>query len=212
MTSLERLLAVVQGGKPDNPPTIGVDALVVPLDRIIPTLASNPEQPNLGLVPSPLTLARSKNLDIFTQLQSDPEAGNQTLDALCTAVQIQINDALGAGAHGICYLIDGAYPAVATPMQYGGFFLERDRELLTDANRAQFNLLLIAGSQEPYIDFVSDLPAQAFAWDTTSGWTPEQVRTLRPATLAADHPEADIQFPASALKNALNSPEATAKP
>ncbi len=212
MTSRQRLLTVVQGGTPDQTPIIGVDALLVPLDRIQATRESNPDQMTLAIVPSPLTLAIKQGLDIFPELQADPIQGNEQLDKLCMAVQIQMNDALGAGADGICYIIDGAYPTSATPMQYGGFFLERDRELLESINLAAFNLILVAGSQEPYIDFVSDLPAQAFAWEATSGWTPSQVRELRKATLAADHPEADIQFPASTIQTALQSQEATAKP
>lgn len=212
MTSRQRLLTVVQGGTPDQTPVIGVDALLVPMDRIESTLKSNPDQITLATVPSPLTLARKQNLDIFTELQSDPIKGNETLDKLCLTVQIQMNDALGAGAEGICYMIDGAFPDASTPMQYGGFFLERDRELLESISKAPFNLILIAGSQEPYIDFVSDLPAHVFAWDTQSGWTPAQVRELRKGTLAADHPEADIQFPTRTIQTALQSPEATAKP
>ncbi|MFM9872510.1 MAG: hypothetical protein ACKVQS_03475 [Fimbriimonadaceae bacterium] len=212
MTSRERLLAVASGNKPNPAPVIGTDALLVPIDRIKATLASHPDQAILAIVPSPLTLARSQNVDIFSELQADPIKGNETLDKLCMAVQIQMNDALATGADGICYIIDGAYPAVATPMQYGGFFLERDRELLESITRANFNLLLIAGSQEPYIDFVSDLPAQAFAWDTSSGWTPTQVSELRPSTLAANHLEADIQFPESVFNSALQTQEATAKP
>jgi uroporphyrinogen-III decarboxylase len=212
MTSRQRLLTVVQGGTPDQTPIIGVDALLIPLDRVLTTLKSNPDQLTLATVDSPFALARKQNLDIFTELQSDPIKGNETLDKLCMAVQIQMNDALAAGADGICYVIDGAYPTSATPMQYGGFFLERDRELLESITQATFNLLLIAGSQEPYIDFVSDLPAHAFAWETTSGWTPDQVKVLRSGILAADHPDADIQFPASTIQTALQSPEATAKP
>ncbi len=210
MNSRERLQAVANGNKPDTIPTIGIDAILVPTDRVINAKSAHPENTILAIVPSPLTLAMRQNLDIFTELQADPTQGNELLDKLCLAVQIQMNDAIGVGADGICYIIDGAYPAVATPMQYGGFFLERDRELLTSINHASFNLLLIAGSEEPYIDFVSDLPAHAFAWDIGSGWTPEKVKELRPSALAANHPEADINFPESEFKAALQTKEANA--
>lgn len=212
MNALERLLTVGQDGNIESKPTIGKDILVVPVDRIQSTQRSKPDKTILAAIQSPLTRARTNNLKIFTKLQADPESGNQILDELCLAVKIQINDALGVGAEGICYIIDGAYPDASTPMQYGGFILERDREILKDASRAKFNLVLIAGKAEPYIDFVSDLPAQAFAWDSTSGWTTEQVRALRKGILATDHLDAEIYFPQNELEAILAHQEAPAKP
>ncbi len=211
MTSRERLVTVARGGTPDQSPTIGQDAFLVPLDRVVATLASNPDQAVLAVIPSPLTVALKQDLDIFNELESDPEAGNQTLDRLVATTQVAINDALHAGADGICYLIEGASPDVSTPMQYGGFFLERDREILAAFTDARFNLIAIAGTSEPYIDFVSDLPANAFAWQTESGWTPAQVAELRTGSLAADHAEAHIQFPNSAFEEMRQTQEANAK-
>ena len=60
-----------------------------------------------------------------------------------------------------------AVPDSTTPMQYGGHFLEIDRRLLS--SDALFNVIFVQGPSEPYAVFVSDLPAQAFAWDSRSG-------------------------------------------
>lgn len=200
MTARDRILAALQGGNPDRKPVIGEDLLVVPLDRLAAARSGKPEIIILGLVHAPLTRSRFCGQDLSALLESDPASGNDALDGHVMAAQIQINDAIHAGADGICYLIDGAYPAASTPMQYGGFFLERDRALLESASRAHVNMVLVAGSEEPYIDFVSDLPAALFAWDARCGWSPDQVRELRTGACAADHPEADFKFPLPALQ------------
>ena len=211
MTSRERLVAAARGGSPDQTPIIGQDALLVSLNDLTSTRSKHPDQAVIAVVPAPLTQALRKSQNIFTLLESDPEAGNRALDELVASTQVAMNDALHAGADGICYLIEGAHPAASTPMQYGGFFLERDRELLAAVAEATFNIVAIAGTEEPYIDFVSDLPAHAFAWQTESGWTPAQVAELRNGALAADHPEAQIQFPNPAFEMMRQTQEANAK-
>ncbi len=80
-------------------------------------------------------------------------------------------------------------------MQYGGFYLERDRELLEEAKDATFNLLWIDAGEEAYLDFVSDLPAHAFAWDIdATDVSVVQMRAMRPGALAAEDPTADFLF------------------
>ncbi|MCG9894538.1 MAG: hypothetical protein MH204_03565, partial [Fimbriimonadaceae bacterium] len=104
-----------------------------------------------------------------------------------------IDAALSARADGVCYVLAGANPASSTPMQYGGHFLEVDREILTDCQDAAFNLLWVRGKEEPYLDFVIDLPAHAFAWDmVATGITPSAMKQARGGAVAGAHPEADI--------------------
>jgi hypothetical protein len=79
-------------------------------------------------------------------------------------------------------------------MEYGGHFLEVDRQLLSGVIDARFNALYVRGGSEPYIDFVSDLPAHAFAWDPQSGVTVAQVREVRQGALASTDKDADIEL------------------
>lgn len=209
MTARDRTLAAIQGGEPDRTPEVGTDIVAVPVDRLAEARRNNPDAVVLAIVHSPLTRARIRSQNIFDLLESDPESGNSELDGLVTASQIQINDAIHGGADGVCYVIEGAYPSASTPMQYGGFLLERDRALLSSANPAPANMVLIAGEDEPYIDFVSDLPAAVFAWNARSGWTPTQVRGLRSGALAANSPDADILLTDRALQEILGAQGAT---
>ncbi|MFX8704206.1 hypothetical protein ABTM89_19130, partial [Acinetobacter baumannii] len=54
--------------------------------------------------------------------------GGALLDLLQAQVAREIEDAADRGADGIFYVLSGACPAWTTPMEYGGYFLERDRE------------------------------------------------------------------------------------
>jgi len=210
MTGRERLLAIADGKPVDQRPCLASDCQIVPVERVRQVLKDNPDLLTLTLVHSPLSRAIQNDVAIYDLIQADPVNGNDKLDELCLATQARAVDALGQGADGVCYLIEGASPSNSTPMQYGGHFLERDREILESFGSAKFNLLVIAGTEEPYIDFVSDLQAQAFAWDATSGWTPSQVRELRPGALAANHSEADIDFPVGTLQALAQIQEANA--
>ncbi|MBX3113341.1 MAG: hypothetical protein KF836_02140 [Fimbriimonadaceae bacterium] len=210
MTGRERLLALAADKPADRRASIATDCQIVPVDRVSQALKEKPDLLTLALVHSPLSRALQSNIPIYDLIQADPIKGNEKLDELCLATQARAVDALGQGADGICYLIEGASPTHSTPMQYGGHFLERDREILESLGGAKFNLLVIAGSEEPYIDFVSDLQADAFAWDSDSNWTPAQVRELRSGALAADHAEADIDFPVGNLQALAQIQEAKA--
>jgi len=78
-------------------------------------------------------------------------------------------------------------------MQYGGNYLERDRELLQSAREAQLTVLFVAGQDELYIDFVSDLPASVFAWDRDlSKISASEVRASRLGATASSDPTSEI--------------------
>lgn len=210
MTGRERMIAAASGLPTEIRASVANDCQIVPVDRIRSAKESNPDLLTLALVHSPLSRALRNNIAIYDLIQADPITGNEKLDELCLATQARATDALGQGADGVCYLIEGASPKDSTPMQYGGHFLERDRELLESFATAKFNLLVIADTEEPYIDFVSDLAAQAFAWDSSSNWTVSQVRELRPGALATDLADADIDFPRGALQALIQIQEANA--
>jgi hypothetical protein len=201
MTPRERFQAAFNGQVVSPKPTIGTDLALTAIG------AQKSDVPTFTMIPSPLTQAIHQNLDLLNLLAQDPTAGNQKLDELYAATAIMINNSIPL-TDGICYLIDGAYPEQTTPMQYGGYFLERDRHTLEAAFPRTKVMLLIAGDQDPFIDFVSDLPAHIFAWDAKSKWTPSQIRELRSGILAADWPDAEFHLPDHQLQTALQPREA----
>jgi len=80
-------------------------------------------------------------------------------------------------------------------MQYGGFYLERDRELLSSVPAVVTRVLLVPGGEDVFLDFVSDLPAEVFAWDSrASGFSSEYVRGMRQGLQASEDPGSEIQL------------------
>ena len=149
----------------------------------------------LAEVPSPFAVARQRNIDLPMLLDSDPIGGHETLRIIADEIELQIHDLLEQGLDGILYVLHGAHPNHTTPMQYGGHFLERDREILAEIENATLNLVFVVGGEGTYLDFVSDLPAHAFGWDSqATGVTPTQMRQMRQGALATNHPDADIDF------------------
>ena len=115
------------------------------------------------------------------------------LDALTNEVRASIERAIEHGADGILYQLYGAEPGHCSPMQYGGHFLDRDRELLGEITDATANVLFVVGGEGTYLDFLSDLPAHVFAWDSLStGVSVADIRAMRNGALATQSPEADI--------------------
>lgn len=203
MTSLERLQAASARKPVDRKPRILLDG--GPASDVL--IAAGPEIPAsdgqavLAEVLSPFGRAIRFGLNLNDLLQSDPEAGGRELDRLSDDVRAEVVAAANAGADGICYRLLGCEPPYATPMQYGGFYLERDRELLEYAAEAAFNLLWIDAGADAYLDFVSDLPADAFAWDIDrTDVSVVQMRAMRQGALAAEDPTADILFAPNVAK------------
>ena len=137
----------------------------------------------LSFVMSPLGRALNRDEDILSLLTKDPTKGAERLAALEDQTREEMTSSLDGGADGVFYFLDGASPSHSTPMEYGGHFLEIDRRLLQEFAHATFNLLYVSGKSEPYIDFVSDLPAHGFAWDQASGITAQEVRSMRQGAL-----------------------------
>ena len=57
------------------------------------------------------------------------------------------------------------------------------------------NVLFVAGPEEIYIDFVSDLPAEVFAWDyDLIKLSAKEVRSLRNGAVASSDPSSEFEL------------------
>jgi hypothetical protein len=200
LTSRERLLAVINGETPDQTPVIVFpedefysDAGIISIKR----LANSKVSSRIVLVEvlSPLGRAIRDGIDLNAILHEDPTKGEEVIRSYVSQAMTEISVARDSQADGIFYHLQGAEPKFSTPMQYGGHYLEADREIMTSAQDARFNLIFVDGGPEVYIDFVSDLPAHVFAWHKPStGIEVSAVRKMRKGILATTDPEADILF------------------
>jgi hypothetical protein len=200
VTGRERITAAARGGEVDRRPSLSAfgagpaDAIALPPYDVAHAIDANPSSAVLATVLSPLGRALERELHIVNELHGDVDKGNALLNQLVDETRDEMHASLEHGADGVFYVLDGAYPGVTTPMEYGGHFLEIDRQLLSGVIDARFNVLYVRGEAEPYIDFVSDLPAHAFAWDPRSGVTVAQVREMRSGALASVGTDADIEL------------------
>jgi len=200
MTSRERLLAASRGGEVDNKPRISWLAQDMSADGHVVFDLQSVSQSNVSSivlvdVANPFGLALQKGIDLNKALKDDPTVGSEVLDTLVDEVRQRIAASLEGGADGIFYRLHGANPQHCSPMQYGGHYLERDRELLTEASDAALNVLFVAGGEELYIDFVSDLPVQVFAWDSNlSRISADEVRSARTGATASADPTSEISL------------------
>lgn len=139
---------------------------------------------------NPFGKAESRGIDLLGCLERDPLNAGALLDSLVQETKAELESA----TNGVFYRLFGATPAKTTPMQYGGFFLERDRELL-DAARPP-RILFIEGTEDVYFDFVGDLPAELFGFDIACGVPVQEVRAIRKGPVLADSAEADVRLSA----------------
>jgi hypothetical protein len=167
-----------------------VDALIVSPRQVGEALARSGDQAVLAEVANPFQSAQLKGLELNRLLETDPTRGEELLRSVITEVRSQIKTALEKGADGIFYKLYGAEPSLSTPMQYGGHYLERDRELLSEIEDARFNLLFVVGGPETYFDFVSDLPAHSFGWNADIA--ADEIRRVRGGALASTSGDAEI--------------------
>jgi hypothetical protein len=127
--------------------------------------------------------------DLLDLLHNSPDEGDAILQQALEKTKQDIQSAFEQGADGFIYVLERATPSAMSPMQYGGHYLELDREILTEFQEMPLTVLWIVGDDEPYLDFVSDLPAHFFAWDSGSGITPSQIAEMRQGALASQHPD-----------------------
>jgi hypothetical protein len=132
---------------------------------------------------------------------NDPRAAGDELDEIMTCVGRTIESGMANGADGVLYRLFGARAGHTTPMEYGGFYLERDREILESVADASLNILLLVGDGDLYLDFVSDLPAHVMAWDAAaSGFSSNYLRNLRDGAQASCDPESEIFLDHSGIR------------
>ncbi|HWA83743.1 MAG TPA: hypothetical protein VG820_09935 [Fimbriimonadaceae bacterium] len=193
MNSRERLIAAARGGEVDRKPLICWPKPCPESDAVVGQV--NPAQISLCPVVNPFGQALRSGAEVWDVLAEDPRRGEKMLDELVGKTRSEIRAAFEHGADGVLYLLYGARGLHTTPMEYGGHYLERDRELLTEIEDATFNLIFVVGEDDAYLDFVSDLPAHAFGWDAVATQTtPAQLREMRSGALAANAPDADIEL------------------
>lgn len=197
MTPRERILALAAGDSAPKPvvswPCPNQAASDILIRKVSSPLVAERGELLLAEIHSPFGRAIAAGIDLNAALRQNPSAGAEQLDSLVEEVRGEIASALDRGVDGIFYVLHGACPKWCTPMQYGGFYLERDRELLNVASSAAFNVVFVAGDDEVYFDCVSDLPAAAFAWDSTStGVTAGQMRVMRTGLLLCADPASDL--------------------
>lgn len=198
MTPRERLIAASRGGDVDRKPRVTWFGGEASADaKIVAGMAESARRGIDGLlladVANPFGLALRKGIDLNKALKDDPSVGGDMLNGLVGEVRQTIAVSLASGADGIFYRLHGACPRHCSPMQYGGHYLELDRELLDGASQATLNILFVAGGDELYVDFVSDLPAHVFAWDSELSKIPAvRVRAARAGALASADPNSDV--------------------
>ena len=199
LTSRERLIAAAHGIEVDRKPVICWPTFCAESDATISDRATPIALPGfqLNLVPvlNPFGRALREGTEIGDILAEDPDRGEEMLAELISQTRTAAADALDKGADGILYLLYGARAIHTTPMEYGGHYLERDRELLSEIENATFNMVFVVGEEDTYLDFVSDLPAHAFGWDRrATGTSVDDMRKMRDGALATNSPDADIEL------------------
>lgn len=195
MTVRERVLAAARGGEVDRKPVIapygGGDVLICDPENVTENRAEGTVV--LARIVNPFGMARNRGINLNIELKRDPAAGAALLDTLSQEVRDRIEIAVGNGADGIFLFLEGATPEFCSPMQYGGYYLERDRDLLTPLEGAFLNVLYVPGGDGVFLDFVSDLPATVFAWDAdASGFRSDYVRRLRNGAQASTDPDSEF--------------------
>lgn len=192
-------MAAVRGGEVDRKPQLAwpdnnpdSDATVLTLDQIRAN-GIDETKPILLEVLNPFGLAQARGTNPNSVLEDDPATGDKLLQGLATEVKHLIDAGIAAGVEGCLYRLHGANPACSTPMQYGGHFLEVDREILASFDGLPIRAVFVVGGEGTFLDFVSDLPAELFGWDVEKTETnPNQVREYRAGAIMAASQDADV--------------------
>lgn len=200
MTSRERVMNAAEMKSVDRAPAVVYldpelsDMVVCSIDELGEAKEQFPDKVIVVEVESPFARALQREIDLNSVLRDDVTKGHEILDELTEESRNEGDAAKAAGADGIWYHLEGADPAYCSPMQYGGHYLELDRDLLTRWQDFPLNTVAILG-KEPYLDFVCDLPANFFAYDATgSEIGTSAVREIRPGAIASQLRDADLRL------------------
>ena len=204
LNSRERLTAASRGGETDRLPWFvwkpqslftdvsdlaenwQPDALVVATpEDARELLQAFPDSAILVEVGNPFGAALLDGIDLNDEFEKGPAVGSHAFDKYVAATQELMESAMDSGADGILYRVFGAEPNLSTPMQFGGFYLEQERELLSGVADARFNVVYIEGGEGTYLDVVSDLTSHALGWDEMRSAIPaSEVRAMHRGALA----------------------------
>lgn len=193
MNSRELAIAAIRGGAVERKPVLSFDSVGDILIHQDLSAERNHERIDLFLVSNPFGLAKQNGTDLNRLLEEDIESGSEKLSNYAESVRNLIQNALDYGFDGVFYVLQGARGSESTPMQYGGHYLELDRQILSEFSESVLNCVFVVGHDDVYIDFVSDLPAHLFAWDAdASTFDSKYVRTLRSGAQASSDPESEV--------------------
>lgn len=195
LTSSERLTNALNRQETDRAPEIShraeSDLIIVGVNDQVATDSRNSVVAILN--PFGRVLADGRVSELLELCHSHPEAGAEILAGYVESVRSQMKAVQAEGHFGVLYVLVGAEPHLTSPMEYGGLFLEWDRELLSEANGNQFVALYVQGGTETYFDFVSDLEADLFIWNKDlSQVSVDAMKQMRFGALACDDPTADV--------------------
>lgn len=162
------------------------DAVVVSSSEDVgEVMAAAPGVAVLVEVGNPFGAALMKAVDLNAEFEKGPQDGETAFGTYLDDTQRLLDGAMQSGADGVLYRLFGAEPSLSTPMQFGGLYLEHERELLAGIQQARVNIMYAEGGEGLYLDVISDLPAHALAWDEDRSLiTPQQARTVRRGALA----------------------------
>jgi hypothetical protein len=204
MKARDRFIAAAHGQEVDRPSTIywpgppdgRSDVVFVPPD---PEYVKNHDRADnralLVEVPNPFGRAWVRRIDLNELLKTNPQEGVRLLIQFVEAAKTAMARSLDAGADGILYRLHGATAAHCTPMEYGGHYLEHDRELLEGISKAPANMIFVVGDSGIYLDALSDLPAHILGWDDrTTGISAAQGRSIRKGPIATFDESSDVQI------------------
>ena len=203
-------MATVEGKATDRALTIswpasdnGADVQVYPAGAMAERAGGQTPGTALAFVPNLYRQFELMGADPIEILKGTDEKSAALVEEAEALSLRSVRGALDNGAVGVFYELHGANAGQCTPMEYGGLFLERDRAFLEAVADAPCNFLYVNG-KEPYLDFVSDLPARVFAWDAAaSGISVQEVKTMRSGCLMADADAADIRLNAGSTTDLL---------
>lgn len=204
MNSRERLTVAARGGETDRIPWFAwspgtsaeaaiefynrwqPDAVVVQSpSEVVSVTAVAPDTAVLVEVGNPFGGALLNDVDLNAEFEKGPQVGGAAFETFVNETECALAAALESGADGVLYRLFGAEPLLSTPMQFGGFYLEQERELLAEVGDARLNVLFVEGGDGLYLDVVSDLEAHAFGWDEDRSAIPAtEVREMRQGALA----------------------------
>lgn len=165
----------------------GLDIVVCPLDRMQTGEAG---VRILAEVKSPF--ARLEG--IYETLEANPQTGDALISEAVASTKTDLTKAVSSGVDGIFYVLAGANPTDSTPMQYGGHFLEVDRDLLTVASESLPTAIYLQGA-DVYFDFVCDLPGDAMGWNASKNEIDLQsAKAICSKPFFTQESHADIEF------------------